>query len=85
MLEQAELEPIGDRVRRLRLARGLTRHDFAALAGVSVDRLLAIEFGAEPRPGGRVLGRIARALSVSAAVLGVQDPRPEQLGTGVIS
>ena len=59
---------LGKRIRDLRLAKGLTKPQLAAKAGISQSHLSNIEHGgkkgAEVQPSGAILKRIARALEV---------------------
>lgn len=69
--DKARAEAIGDRIRRCRSHRKMTRAAVAVKADVSVDHLGALERG-ENLPHDRTLNRIAAALGST----------PEYLRTG---
>jgi transcriptional regulator with XRE-family HTH domain len=60
----APAEPIGLRVRRLRVDRGLTQRQLAEQAGVSVDAIHTIERGRK-YPRRSTIQLLARALGVA--------------------
>ena len=69
---------IGDALRALRIARGLTQEQVAALAGTTQRRVSVIESG---REGARIvlLERIAAALGAHVALQsdsGIEERRP---------
>lgn len=67
-MKQIAVEPLGVRVKRLRLAGGLTQGQLGALIGISgaaVGRWEAGEF----LPKGRYVARLARALGIDVAAL----------------
>lgn len=63
---------LGEKVRRLREARGLSRSALAAAAGLSVGRVSVIESG-RGNPRVATLGAIASALDVEVASLLVEN------------
>ena len=73
------MESSAEVIRRLRLARGLTRAQASTLAGVSRATWRTVESGstARPRPATKV--RISRALGVAPSGIWRQGPRPLHL------
>jgi len=71
-------ETLGQRVRRLRLARGLSQEELAHQAGVSKTQVYLVENGTTRSPQGEVLRGYARALDISLSYLttGVDDTAP---------
>ncbi len=61
-------EPLGKRIRRLRLARGMSIYDLAREAGVSAPFVSHVETG-RSWPGERTMRALARALNVTPASL----------------
>ena len=70
--------PLGQRIRQLRLARGMIAADLASRAGVSPSFLSQVERGLAT-PSLKVLNALANALEVTVAALVEGDPR-EQYG-----
>lgn len=70
---QAVQRILGQNVRRLRQARGMTRAALAAAAGVSAGNLSVIESG-RGNPRATTLAAIAAALEVNATILLVEGP-----------
>lgn len=56
----------GERLRRLRLANGLTQRELAERAGVSLRGLNALESGRHQAPRARTIARLAEALGFTA-------------------
>jgi transcriptional regulator with XRE-family HTH domain len=67
------MESIGDRVKRLRLEKGLSPGQLAYMAGISRNHLWRIEKGDRPKVGAEILARIASALGVGVDDL-LRDP-----------
>lgn len=63
---------LGQNVRRLRLARGLSQEKLAAECGIDMRYLGGIERGQE-NPSLKVLGDIAKALGVAAHTLLIEQ------------
>lgn len=70
-------ETFGQRVRRLREKQGVRQIDLAAKAGISWRHLIRIEQdrGGVTKPG--TVARLAEALGVSKADLGIEDDDEE--------
>jgi transcriptional regulator with XRE-family HTH domain len=70
-----EQESLGGRVRRLRLARGLSQEELARQLGVSKTQVYLVERGKTLAPQAEVLRAYARVLGVSIGYLrhGVED------------
>lgn len=66
--EATPLEPIGDRIRRLRSALGLTQAELARQAGVSAATLSMLENGHQELDG-NALGSLAEVLDCTTAYL----------------
>lgn len=71
--ERTSLEPsasdIGNRIAQMRIEKGLSLSELAALATVSKSYLSTVEKGAGSRPGAAVLHKISEALGVTLADL----------------
>jgi transcriptional regulator with XRE-family HTH domain len=67
---------MGNRLKELRTARGLTAEGLARLCGVGVDSLRKYETGART-PLLDTAAKIARALGVSVGVLAGEEPVPQ--------
>ena len=67
---------MGERLRRLRAAAGLTQEQLAARAGVGVRTVRQLELGAVRRPQAASVQRLAEALGVDAVELTAADPEP---------
>jgi DNA-binding SARP family transcriptional activator/DNA-binding XRE family transcriptional regulator len=65
---------VGERLRRLRAAAGLTQEQLAARAGVSVRTVRQLELGAVRRPQAASVRRLAEALGVGEAELAAAEP-----------
>lgn len=63
---------VGENVRRLRLAKGLSQEAFAFKVGIDMRYLGGIERGQE-NPTIRVVARIAKALGVQANTLLIES------------
>jgi hypothetical protein len=68
-------DAVGARIRRLRLAKGLTATQLAIAAGVSEDAIRKIESGRSKQPSFVTGVRIAAALDVSPDILALGEPR----------
>src|SRR5687768_17617530 len=68
---------MGERIKELRLARGLKPPDLARLAGVSSEYIRKLERGDFQRPSMAYLQKVADALKISIAEL-VGDTDPER-------
>ena len=67
----------GDRIRELRMSRGLSQDQLAELASLNRVTVAKYEAG-RVEPGAQALGRLADALDVSVdELLGRVDPAPE--------
>lgn len=74
-LRQAEVEPFGDRLARLRKARGFTQTELGDQLGLS-QRLMSYYEHEGGRPPGHLLPRLAEILGVSVDVLlGVEQAK----------
>lgn len=82
MLASTRTEPIGARMRQLRLDRNLTQSDLAELADISLTHMFRIELK-NVQPGLFTAIEIAKALGVSLDYLAglSNDPRPAQRDT----
>lgn len=65
----ASVASTGDKVKRLRRGNALTQDELATRAGVSQSTVAQIESGARPSPHPKTLGKLAKALGVTAADL----------------
>jgi transcriptional regulator with XRE-family HTH domain len=68
--------PIGDRLKRLRTAAGLTQQALATKAGLSMSAIIHIEKGRIPDPRGSTLKALAGALGVTVDEL-LSEDEPE--------
>ena len=68
------LMPIGDRLKRLRTAAGLTQQALATKAGLSMSAVIHIEKGRIPDPRGSTLKALAGALGVTVDELLSDEP-----------
>jgi transcriptional regulator with XRE-family HTH domain len=59
------IEPLGDRVRRLRDARGWSRTELARRAGVTTSQIARLEGGQRNSVQGETIARYAAAFGVS--------------------
>jgi DNA-binding SARP family transcriptional activator/tetratricopeptide (TPR) repeat protein/DNA-binding XRE family transcriptional regulator len=79
---------VGERLRRLRAAAGLTQEQLAVRAGVSVRTVRQLELGAVQRPQAASVRRLAEALGVDEAEFAAAEPEPpaadERLWIGVL-
>jgi DNA-binding SARP family transcriptional activator/tetratricopeptide (TPR) repeat protein/DNA-binding XRE family transcriptional regulator len=83
---------VGEVVRRHRLAAGLTQHELAERAGISVRALRDLEHGRIRQPRGKSVRRLAEALALSpaeretllAAATTATDAERRQLHIGVL-
>src|SRR2546429_5959296 len=66
-MERAGSPPFGQRLRRLRVAAGLTQQALAERSRVSVDAISAYENGRRRRPHPETLSMIASGLGLDAA------------------
>ncbi|PKW13600.1 helix-turn-helix domain-containing protein [Saccharopolyspora spinosa] len=66
------LAGLGDRIRRLRLARGLDQVDLAGQAELDLEHLVSVERG-EAKPSLEVLAQLATALDVGLSELFTDD------------
>jgi transcriptional regulator with XRE-family HTH domain len=73
------MESSAEVIRRLRLARGLSRAEACRVAGVSRATWSAVEAGASARPRPITNARIARALGVTPSGIWRLRPRPLHL------
>ena len=69
------VEELKDRIRRMRLARGLTQNDLAARTGISQPQISEYERG-RSIPGAEYLVRVARLFGVTAEWLVEGGPGP---------
>jgi DNA-binding SARP family transcriptional activator/tetratricopeptide (TPR) repeat protein len=84
--------PVGEALRRHRLAAGLTQDELARRAGISVRGLRDLEQGRIRQPRARSVGRLVEALGLSAAaresllgvVLAAEGAERRQLRVGVL-
>lgn len=65
----AEIPGLGQRVKELRLASGLTQQELAVKAGISLSVLSSIEQGESSDPRASTLLRLRRALGVDIVTL----------------
>jgi transcriptional regulator with XRE-family HTH domain len=79
--------PVGRRLAAVMQERGLTLHDLAAKAGVSVSQLSLLTRGRISHPRSNTLEKIALALGMpESALLGTDQRRPDlRAGEGVLS
>ncbi len=59
----------GEKLRRMRRGMALTQEQLSEASGVSASTIVAIERGDRPSPHPGTLGKLAKALDVSAADL----------------
>jgi transcriptional regulator with XRE-family HTH domain len=72
--------PIGDQLKRLRKAAGISQQTLATRAGLSMSAVIHIEAGRIPDPRGSTLKALARALGATVDELLAEDeetPAPE--------
>jgi ribosome-binding protein aMBF1 (putative translation factor) len=76
VVESVTLEPIGARVRRLRLDRGWSQEELARRAGVTASQITRIEAGSRQTVRGETIARYAHAFGVSRSYifLGIDLP-----------
>jgi transcriptional regulator with XRE-family HTH domain len=72
------LMPIGDRLKRLRKAAGMTQQALATAAGLSMSAIIHIEAGRIPDPRLSTLKALARALGVTLDELGSNGGEPAE-------
>jgi transcriptional regulator with XRE-family HTH domain len=70
------LIPIGQNVKRLRAAAGMTQQDLAVAAGLSTSVVSQIEQGTNADPRMNTLAALAKALGVSVDELMREGPAP---------
>ena len=68
-------QSIGDKVARLRAARGWTLAEVAEQTGISISHLSAIENGTRKNPSFRVVTKIARVFNVSLDDFSTESPK----------
>lgn len=73
----SDVESFGQRLRRLRMARGLNQRELAQKADMSNTYLSDIERGGKDSPTGKILERLADALGVSVDTLLGREAHPE--------
>jgi transcriptional regulator with XRE-family HTH domain len=61
--------PLGERVRAVRQARGISQAELARRVGVSKNAMNQIEQGSSPNPRANVIRRLAEVLSIPADYL----------------
>jgi transcriptional regulator with XRE-family HTH domain len=76
VLEVGEL--IGDTIKRLRQANGLTQQQLAGAAGLSLSLIAALEQGTADDPKLSTAKAIARVLGVGLDELAADAPPPEK-------
>lgn len=74
---------IGDRVRRLRVARGWSLRHLARMTGLNQSYLSKLEAGKVQSPGANAIARLAEAFGVAAgALLGGEEAQPRLSAPG---